>query len=48
VLQSHPHGVGIPLRNQQTAMHGLYACGVIVEDNEAIFFIWFHSFGITV
>ena len=48
VLQSHPHGVGIPLRNQQTTMHGLYACGVIIEDDEAIFFIWFHSFGITV
>ena len=48
VLHGHPHGCCIPLRNQQTAVDGLNACGVIVEDDEAIFFIWFHSFGMTV
>ena len=44
VLQSHPHGCLIPLCNQQTTMHGLYACGVIVEDDEAKRFFTLHSF----
>ena len=42
VLQGHPDGSRIPLGNQQTAVDGLNAGRVIVEDDQAVFFIEFH------